>query len=301
MAKEHFQQEYLSPNANRTVTINGFGKLVARRRVAEVACSVVGHHYLKGAKGARPNLKDGAECRKGNVTLGKDPSLKTLAWYAAVAEFDNTPKVPDGAPKPPKETVLCVCGGNYSLAGQGNIFTPGADLDAYLKDQKPSDPGRCYSRAGLTPRRVKGGGDGDPYVWGRSCDGWRHFDCLGLVDFALWKFRSSEDLNTRSVAQWATSAEGSKRMAADDPPLDGDLVAVGTHHIGMIYLKGEKAFVVQAKQTSEGVNAVDAYNPGSWTGGRWRLPDSIFLDDDAAAGVAMPDTSITPIGMLYAK
>jgi len=283
-------------------TQGGWGKSLARQLFAAIACSVAGHHYLKGAKGARPNLKDGAFCRPGNVTLSKEKSLDKLAFYAATAAFDNTPKPTDDDPNPTKTTLTYVCGGNYARIGN-SAFVPGTDLANYLKDQVPSDPGRCYTRAGQTPRRVQEGGKSSPYVWGQSCDGWRHFDCLGLVDFAIWKMRNGQDANTRSVVQWASPSNqvGAKRMGIDDDPLDGDLVAVGDHHIGIIYLAQGKPYVVQAEQTSQGVTLATPYDAANWTGGRWRLPDSLFIEDDAAASVDLPDTGVTPVGILYAK
>lgn len=204
-----------------------WGKRTARKLMAQVACSVVGHHYLKGGKGNRPSQPDGAFCRPSQVTLLKQTGIDKLAFYAGGSALDLKPKATKEVPDPKSAVTTFVCGGNYTALGRPPI-APSADLINYLKDQDPRDPGRCYTRAGFTPRKVVDGSAAKPIVWGQSCDGWRHFDCLGLVDFAIWKLRRVDDKETRTVAQWASpkNAVNATKIPDYDPVLDGDLVSL---------------------------------------------------------------------------
>ncbi len=280
-----------------------WGRRRARELTAQVACSVDGHHYIKGAKGARPNRTDGAFCRPGNVSLSTKVALDQLAFFAATTASEVVPKATDEVPHPKGVLTTFVCGGNYARIGKPP-FSPGQDLFDYLKDQVPGDPGQCYTKAGLTPRRVVDGSHGHPYVWGQSCDGWRHFDCLGLVDFAVWKLRSIKDPETRTVKQWASKFNDVKATHITDNSdvMNADLVSQSEHdfhHIGMIYLADDRPFVVQAEQTSKGVTTGTPYEAGKWSGGRWRLPDSFFRDDADAA--ELPDAVYNPGGSLWSR
>ena len=190
-----------------------------------------------------------------------------------------------------------VCGGRSTKVGR-SASPADSTLARYLGAQDPKNPGKCYTAAGLTPRRARKGADHPgSLVWGECCDGWRHFDCIGLVDFSLWKV-SPKPGALRSVAQWASPNNTVKavRMKKEDPVLDGDLVSVNDkgnyHHIGLIYMYNGKPLVVQAIDTDIGVRDTD-YDPAQWTGGRWRLPDSFFFADDAV-GDDYPDTTYQP-------
>jgi len=305
MPPPDIQPEYANP---RNQSLPGWNNLVARRLMGKAAISVRGHHYLKGGKGARPRGNDGAPPRRGNITLLKNTSLSDLAFFAAGSPLEVAPANPEHLDPPPaKVPITYICGGCYSTQGYADIGS-GESLRKYLSEQDLNHPGKCYSKAGLTPRRVvEGLGKNGTLVWGESCDGWRHFDCLGLVDFSIWKVGKKEDKEMRSVAQWASpqNTVRAQRMSAADPMLDGDLVSQvkdgNFHHIGIIYLKDGVPFVAQAEQTSVGVTIKTPYESSGWGGGRWRLPDDMFLDDDAARGVDLPDTEWRPIGGIQFK
>jgi hypothetical protein len=78
------------------------------------------------------------------------------------------------------------------------------NLKDYLAQQDPKVPGRCFTKAGLTPRRLAGSRDKTNtgrIVWGQNCDGWRHFDCIGLVVFALQDVLK-KPLQGREIFSW---------------------------------------------------------------------------------------------------
>ena len=175
-------------------------------------------------------------------------------------------------------------------------------LKNYLAQQDPKNPAKCWTKAGFTPRRLAGSHDKKNtgrIVWGESCDGWRHFDCIGLVEFAvqqavkitiggeIWQFASPKNVLH------------AKQIHDDRDIMNGDLVSQvnsdGTyHHIGVIYLvEGGGAMIAQAVETSMGVTVGTTYNRSSWSGGRWRLPDSL-LKPDSEISEEIPDSKYRP-------
>lgn len=249
-------------------------RLKARRKMGEIVSSMMGQHYLRGAKGDRPNQADGASVRRGFVKLQISNDPKTPAFLAASTVV---------------EASKYICGGRYSKVGR--IVTD-ADLHTkrYLVAQNPKDPGRCYTEGCMTPRRIQGA-KSSPHAlaWGESCDGWRHFDCIGLIEFAVdWV---TPKVYGGEIWQWASPAAqgiiGSVRMDETyDPVMDGDLVSrvrkgSDYHHIGMLYLDHGKAYVAQAEDTNVGVTTGKPYKSSDWSAGRYRLPDSIlYLDEE---------------------
>jgi len=152
-------------------------------------------------------------------------------------------------------------------------------------------------RNNLYPRKYAFRGLSATTVWGEPCEGVRHFDCVGLVnycyayhwksntpfglDILLWASVERElDSNNNWVAKNKTtptfingnSAVGS---VVSDPHdvMDGDVVVKASlGHIAMVYLDGNKPKIVQAEDTQDGLNDSADYKPDSW-GQRIRVAD----------------------------
>jgi hypothetical protein len=275
--------------------------LKARRKIGMTAKAMAGAHYVNGAFGARPkvfgaqpNLKagDGARVRPNGVKLEKDVDLPNLAFFAASYYIEDRN----------------VCGGRYEALGGQLVSGTDQILKNYLAQQDPKDPGSCFTKAGLTPRRLAGSRDiknTGRIVWGQNCDGWRHFDCIGLVVFAL-QDALQKSLQGREIVQLAgpQSPYGLRRISGDQDLLDGDMVsqidANGKyHHIGVLFMRGDTAFVAQAAQTARGVTIGTFYDPKDWSGGCWRWPDDLLkpdaeVSDDIPDNICKPTVSLLP-------
>ena len=72
--------------------------------------------------------------------------------------------------------------------------------------------------------------DNNRIVWGEDCRGVRHFDCVGFVNFVLnvttgqqWTF---------NISQYGAGITSATSVPLDSPPEDGDILVLGTEHIG---------------------------------------------------------------------
>jgi hypothetical protein len=268
----------------------------ARWKIGATAREMDGAHYVNGAKGARPNKKDGAAVRPNTVALEMVTALDRLAFFAASVALQKTDKVTTKT-SPDKH----VCGGIYDTIGGLLVSDADAILRKYLGEQNPKSPADCWTKGGLTPRRLAGSRDTKNtgrVVWGESCDGWRHFDCIGLVEFAV------QQVVKRTIGgeiyQFASPKNvlGATRVSDDKDVRDGDLVSQVDqdgkyHHIGVIYLEGGTPLVAQAAQTSVGVTTGTAYDKVKWSGGRWRLPDGLLMADGEVSD-DIPDNRYRP-------
>lgn len=290
------RQERSDGNSSRP---SGWTRLKARAKIGQIAASMVGQHYLHGAKGARPNGNDGARVRPAAVRLLLDTDPANPAFIAAATELVSVPKSPDGGPPLPAVRDVHVCGGRYALCGRV-VTDNDQNLRRYLAAQDPSNPGRCFTAAFMTPRRVRGTREpAHVLCWGESCDGWRHFDCIGLVEYCVDQVTGR--VYGGEIWQWASPKNvlGAARMGNSDPILDGDLVSQvkdgdNFHHIGILYLDDDGiAHVSQAEETKKGVTTGRLYDPAGWNGGRWRLPDQMLLEDGAVTD-DMPGTDFRP-------
>jgi hypothetical protein len=122
----------------------------------------------------------------------------------------------------------------------------------------------------LHPRRHFFGGTlkENQIVWGESCVGRRHFDCVGLVNFCY-------EEHTRKVGGWAFEIKQylngvigtiDNGKLAPSKVLDGDIVArVGPpNHIGLLAHVGGKVLVIQAPDTVTGLTGTEVYDPAKW-------------------------------------
>ena len=250
------------------------GKLAERKAITDEALSHVGKaHYVWGAAGNTPGLPDGASFRRDLVKLlpnsfsQKEPLVRT-AWTGI--EGINT---------------CAGCSSKYTQVSSQS-------MSDYLKAGK-DEPGKN----GLFPRiwKFKGkiqprGASNNGLVWGESCIGKKHFDCIGFVEYCVGKVWSQPVNFQVDIAALFNNPGNYGFAIVTDPTdiLNADLVSHDDgggkwHHIGMVYLDEKKqAKVVQAADSDIGVTSGEFYVPGQW-GHRIRLTDAVIRTPETTA------------------
>ena len=237
-------------------------------KVIAIARQLIGSHYINGAYGATPGKEDGCPCRPGGITLIADPNrldpakrpdpTKNLAVFAAQMTIKT----------------YCVCAGNYSSFPGGRETAPNqADLLGYLASLKGKPPEawpNFYTH--FTPRRAFGpgpGGDlGGKLVWGQSCKGIRHFDCVGFISYCYWKATGAVvqlDISAWRKPNQVGTVFDLKAGSRPASLMDGDIVVKADHHIGFVSANGT---IYEAQDTHLGVRSTGGFSlgaPGGWT------------------------------------
>ena len=253
------------------------------RRVIDVARGLIGSHYINGAYGATPGGFDGAPVRPGGIQLiadeaHLDPKFNERGKSANLAVNAATMSI----------KTYCVCAGSYFNSRGGRATDADSpDLVAYLDSLKGTPPSNWPNFNGrFTPRRAFGpgqnGGDGaGKLVWGESCKGVRHFDCIGFVFYCIWK--ANGDIPWYEIKGWRTPTPGrqvfklneieysdekdNKKLIRLRPSalMDGDILIQADHHIGLVAADGT---MYQAEDTHLGVTSTPGFRlsaSGKWT------------------------------------
>jgi hypothetical protein len=239
------------------------------QKVIAIAQGLVGSHYINGAYGATPGSYDGCPCRAGGIGL--------------IADEDHLE--PNANAKKPANLAVnaatmsiktyCVCAGNYATFPGGRETTPTApDLVAYLGSLSGTPPSSWENFFGdFTPRRTFGpgqnGGDGGGrLVWGQSCKGIRHFDCVGFISYCYWK--ASGAVMQLDISAWRTPSGGRQvfDFSAGERPAalaDGDIIVKADHHIAYV---DDSGTIIEAQDSHLGVCSTPGFrldSPGTWT------------------------------------
>ncbi|QHV96080.1 hypothetical protein [Spirosoma endbachense] len=250
------------------------GKLVQRQAIVNEARSHAGKaHYLWGAAGNSPGMSDGAKYRPSIVKMQVD-------------SFDTK--------KPSVQTAFTDIGGRNTCAGSSNtviqLTTQATNDYLALRKQVGDMP---LPLINVTPRLYKFNGEVKPIgvshngiVWGGGCENVKHFDCIGFVNYcySLFVAQSKYPFGTSIVEFMTRPANYGFVVVADSTDvLDADIIAQysekgGWHHIGMVYMEGKTAKIVQAADSPIGVTDTAIYHaaqPGAWTK-RIRIMDNML-------------------------
>ncbi|MBK9129760.1 MAG: hypothetical protein IPM13_18545 [Phycisphaerales bacterium] len=244
----------LAPAAGKLPT----GKLAARARIAAEALSHVGHaHYLSGAAGNTPGNADGARFKRDKAVIAKaDYSAKTAQVLAAMTSIAAGSQV---------------CAGSSARlsakpAESMTDFLARAKAAAHLPlAQQPTSNG-------LTPRRwiFRGKVKTATPVWGESCLGKRHFDCMGLVNYCVdkvWAGKTAFGVDLGALMD-KPGYYGATTVPATAEVLDGDIVGKQDkgvwHHIALLHKTANGVFVIQAAESDVGVTGGQKYVPAEW-------------------------------------
>lgn len=104
-------------------------------------------------------------------------------------------------------------------------------------------------------------------VWGEDCTGKRHFDCIGLVNWVLWKVLQRDF--TFGIDTFANGAGGTEVPLGKAEACD--IVIIGREHIGIV---GYGGTAIEAKDAVSGVVS-GPLNPAYWKR-CFRLPASTW-------------------------
>lgn len=240
-------------------------------RVIGVARSLVGSHYINGGYGATPGQLNGFPGRPGGIGLIAAPDRLNPAKQANpkkdLAVFAATMTV----------KKYCVCAGNYNSFPGGRTAPPSDwDLNFYLGTLQLAPVALWQNYyTNFTPRRAygpgpKGGDIGGRLVWGQSCQGVRHFDCVGFISFCIWSATGRE--YQLEISQWRNPAVAGGQvfdLAPHKPKPSavqaGDIIIKADHHIGFVSNEGE---IIEAQDTDLGVRDDGRFNlahPSDWT------------------------------------
>jgi cell wall-associated NlpC family hydrolase len=227
--------------------------LATRQAIIDLAREQVGCHYVWGGAGNTPGDEDGAFYRKSAVKLHANNAEKPKH-----SERDHGL----GRKMPIILAATCYVDGYKVCAGRSKLtevmaLTRGDYHDDLLLSSEWTDQ--------YTWPRPMGEMDSNHVVWGVSCDGVRHFDCIGFVNWCLSSngYQFHHSIN-QVIAMTKAIATGSAKIAKADL-LPGDILTIGGHHIG--FASGDGT-AIHASSTYLGVLESDLHGSGWDRAGR---------------------------------
>lgn len=212
-------------------------------QIVQLARRQVGEHYLWGGRGEIPGGGTACSLPARNVSMAPD-------------SFDQHAPIVRTAIHP---LFNAYCAGRWGTKSGGRPFDPrDTDLINYLEQQKFKPPERVQDYFGFTPRKVSGGQYTDiALVWGEPCNGKRHFDCVGFLNWILSNAFGSafvwniSDYRTRYASQNQHFDLVAERFNPQSHKLlPGDIAVSGTEHIGFVVSPNE---LVEAMDARHGV------------------------------------------------
>lgn len=259
-----------------------------RRSIVDLARSFVAEkaHYLWGTAGNTPGHADG------NPGGGKRASATLRAFSLDKTSTDIG-----------KALGVCMayqstfdrhnsCAGRSTTIEKEAVVRE-ADLDQYVvycqieadsgvPQERWSGAGSVGGRA-IHARRVHFRGapkDGGKLVWGESCVGVRHFDCVGLVNYcyAQHYYNQKKLPFGLDIPAFRNPSSGfaARSSTAESDFMDADVVVTKSDgHIGMIYWDGAKWRVVQAVGTDVGLTESSEFKPHEWD--RFRMAGAYLV------------------------
>jgi hypothetical protein len=196
-----------------------------RQKIVDTAKHQVtlGAHYMFGCYGAIPGGSDNVRNRR--LELGHETSWDRLAIRSA--QHSNVGRV-----------GLIGCPGKFGT-GRGRAIDAALQrrIREYIADNSslPSHNWPSFEGMGYPRRAWDEFSDSHIYVLGESCEGKRHFDCIGFVNWAI-----TQVLNRRmtyNIDQWANArvAPVTVRTTVDQRhAAPGDILIRGDSHIALV-------------------------------------------------------------------
>jgi cell wall-associated NlpC family hydrolase len=231
--------------------------LTKRQSVIELAQDQIGCHYVWGGAGNTPGNEDGAFYRRGAVKMhdnetGPPPKAhadhgrKVAIILAAYCRVDG----------------YKVCVGRSRLT-EVMALERGDTNDPTLFDSEYTD---LYSWP--RPDMVI---DSNLVGWGESCDGVRHFDCIGFINWCLSEEVRPFHHSIQQVIDMTKEIAKGRAPVGEADIRAGDILTVGAHHLG--FASGDGT-AVHASSTHRGVVEDSLIGPGWDRVGR--LPSSFW-------------------------
>jgi len=250
-----------------------------RKSIVDLAQTFVADaHYLWGTAGNQPGIPNGnvggGKMQSANLrpySLNKTATEQDKVLAAAMAYQDRFD-------------------GYNSCAGRSRRCDQSQDLDAYITAREAdiaagNTDQASWSGSGaknLHPRKyIFRSGTPSAILWGESCQGHRHFDCVGLVNYCYAQhfYMPSFGLD---IPAYRNALQGTTPITNDTDLMDGDIIIPkgANTHIAMIYNAGTGSDgnamwkIVQAEETEVGLSNHAPFKPGSWD--RYRM-NSAYL------------------------
>ena len=207
---------------------------IVRKAFAFLANQQLGCHYLWGAAGATPGNRDGMFRRKNSVHLHPNDS--------------NADRRDHGRRHPILFAATCNVDGHYVCSGRHKNFI--------IKLMNRGDYNNASHRrvpGNFIWARPRGRIDSNRICYGEVCNGIRHFDCVGLVN---WLFSELIRPVQQSIHQWEN---GSINVGFGDV-WPGDILT-RPGHVGVAV---NSSTVVHASSAAHGV-IEQKIDPRRWT------------------------------------
>lgn len=239
-----------------------------------------GAHYLWGGAGNTPGQSDGAHYRKSYAQL--HANVPDVLDEKATPKYKvNTPILFTAFGDSPDGLGILPCAGrpvefkkdlalNLPLkTGAGGAFDLKLkDLTDAQKDELKTKAGSAADYRWARPNDfILNNNQHRSTIWGESCLGKRHFDCIGFIN---WCFSTALNKQVWYGIENFTKGSVGKEIPVKSAQL-GDIVTIGAEHIGIV---SEKGTAIEAKDKLYGVVELDL-NAGGWTK-CFRLPDSMW-------------------------
>ena len=276
-----------------------------RQRILEIARrqALDGAHYLWGANGDMPSLHGPlgyAEWVLSKVSTTPEHTIEDTTFCAAI---NYVPIDPAGV----GPAFPFVCAGRcFAVGSRWNAIIPkanartNANLNKFI-DQWQSKPDAQYHwGVDLTPRKVRGKGQGEPMaygaadphldgvlVWGEGCNETRHFDCWGFVNWVI-KEATGVTITRGTPIQRQKGPDGNpagELLTNDDPVQPADIlvypghIAFATDGVATIKTpqQGAQYQSFRVAQAESAVSGVNYNTPHDWpTTSRVRLSEAIL-------------------------
>jgi hypothetical protein len=241
-----------------------------RQSIVDLARTFVADaHYLWGTAGNEPGMGNG------NAGGGKQFAAKLRDYSLDTHQTA-------------RDKVLAVCtavqptfDGYNTCAGRSGRFTETPDINAFVQScQGAISSGKTdqtsWAGAGagknLFPRKYYFRGNiqnSGNVVWGESCDGVRHFDCVGLVNYCYARHWYQANFGL-GIPAFRMANQGTTRIDDASDLMDADiLIKPGDGHIGMLYEGSADWYVVQAVGTTKGLTDTERFDSAKWD--RYRM------------------------------
>jgi cell wall-associated NlpC family hydrolase len=209
--------------------------------IVRVATGFVGSHYLHGGAGNEPDKGNGHPWRPSAVRM------RTDVLNPPGRNHDNPPRQILNAAWCDIDHGPMICAGRSDLMSQRKKRADIGDLrdDARLR-LLLRDPQKV-----LWPR-PNGNPTGGAIVFGEACQGVRHFDCIGLVNYCVYKITHMvRHTSIQNVNHWWVATHQATTPLQLSEARAGDLLVLrGTQHIA-IALGGGR--MVHARSEGYGV------------------------------------------------
>ncbi|MDX2039329.1 MAG: NlpC/P60 family protein [Isosphaeraceae bacterium] len=231
-------------------------KSYAKRRLAvELARSQIGAHYVNGAAGNRPGEHDGAWYRPDAVKMYKN---EPLPGGKGAADGRVSPIVQSAYCK---INGFCICGGRSALSSVKALPVGNLDEEIVIFDNCKWPRPDKYIHGSKT-------------IYGESCEGVRHFDCIGFVNWCLSLTARKVHYGIEQIQKKKADQASEGKLIALSDVRAGDLLLKGTKHIAIATGEGT---VVEASGYTRGVKETKVEDASDHDGSPWdfvyRLPN----------------------------